>query len=156
MLVVELVLYTHHTGMASPAKAKPSIAEEDAFMEQLLNDSPAPVTPPRRHSARKITSTPKYHLYSAGKVDLEEEVTGWDWGALSDYIPTPERPCNSLKKATPVRGELDITLQTQIAPNCTPDPCTRCLVKTVEESWNNGVREKVRTPLSTKRTIVEW
>jgi hypothetical protein len=125
---------------------KPSTAQEEAFMEQLLKDSPAPVTPTRRQSARKITRTPKNQLYSAGNIDLEKEVTGWDWEALSDYVPTPEKPFNLPRKAVPAE---DIALQAQIAPEYTPDLCTRCLVQTVEESWSNGVREKVRTPLST-------
>jgi hypothetical protein len=92
------------------------------------------VTPTRRRTPNR--------LYSAGDIDLEKEVTGWDWEALSDYVPTPEKP----RKAVPAQGT---ALQAQIAPEYTPDSCTRCLVKTVEESWNNGVREKVRTPLST-------
>ena len=136
--------------MLPNSPAKPSTAEEQAFMAQLLKDPPAPVTPTRRHSARKITSTPKHQLYSAGKIDLEMEVTGWDWEALSDYVPTPEKPCNPPRKAVLAKGDHQVTaLQAQIAPEYTPDPCTRCLVQTVEESRNNGVREKVRTLLST-------
>lgn len=117
-------------------------------MAQLLKDSP--VTPTRRHPARKVACIPKNQLYSAGKIDLENEVTGWDWEALSDYVPTPEKPCNPPRKAVLAEVEhQDTVLQAQIAPEYTPDPCTRCLVQTVEESWNNGVREKVRTLLST-------
>lgn len=122
--------------------AKPSAAQEEAFMAQLLKGSSAPVTPTR---PRKTTLTPKYQLYSAANIDLEKEVTGWDWEALSDYVPTPEKHFNSPTKAVPAE---DTALQAQLAPEYTPDPCTRCLVQTVEESWNNGVREKVRTPLS--------
>lgn len=125
---------------------KPSTAQEEAFMAQLLQNSPAPVTPTRRHSPRRITRTPNYQLYSAGNIDLEKEVTGWDWEALSDYVPTPEKPLNPRRKAVPVE---DTALRARIAPEYTPDLCTRCLVQTVEESWNNGVREKVRTSLST-------
>lgn len=128
----------------------PSTAEEDAFMAQLLKDSPAPVTPPRRHSVRNITRTPKDQLYLAGKIDLEKEVTGWDWEALSDYVPTPEKPCSSPRKAVIAEGaHQDTALRAQNASDYTPDHCTRCLVQTVQESWNNGAQEKVRTLLPT-------
>ena len=123
----------------------PSTAEEDAFMAQLLKDSPAPVTPTRHHSARHITRTPQHQLYSAGKIDLEKEVTGWDWEALSDYVPSPEKSRNSPRKAVLAESTHQYTAQqAQSAPEYTPDHCTRCLVQTVEESWNDGVREKVR------------
>ncbi|KAH9010213.1 AAA domain-containing protein [Lactarius deliciosus] len=121
--------------MLSNSPAKPSTTEEQAFMAQLLKDSPAPVTPTRRHSTRKTTRTPKNQLYSAGKIDLEKELTGWDWEALSDYIPTPEK----LPRKTVLAGDehQDTALQAQIAPEYTPEPCTRCLVQTVEDFWNN-------------------
>lgn len=122
----------------------PSTAEEDAFMAQLLEDSPAPVTP---------TRTPKYQLHSAGKIDLEKEVTGWDWEALSDYVPSPEKPRNSPRKVVLARGaHQDTTLQAPSIPEYTPDCCTRCFVQTVEESWNNGAREKVSSLLPTYRS----
>ena len=134
----------------------PSTAEEDAFMAQLLQDSPVPVTPTRRNSARNITRTPKYQLYSAGNIDLEEEVTGWDWEALSDYVPTPEKPFNSRRKVDLARGaHKDTSLQASSTPEYTPDSCTRCFVQTVEESWNNGVREKVRSLQPTSRNVLE-
>lgn len=126
----------------------PSTVEEDAFMAQLLEDSPAPVTPTRRHSARHITRTPKNQLYSAGNIDLEKEVTGWDWEALSDYVPTPEKPCDSPRKVVITEGvHRDMALQAQSARDYTSDDCTRCLVQTVQEFWINGAQEKVRTLL---------
>ncbi|KAF8273386.1 AAA domain-containing protein [Lactarius quietus] len=121
----------------------PSTAEENAFMAQLLQDTPVPVTPTRRHSVQNITRTPKFQLHSAGQIDLEKEVTGWDWEALSDYVPTPEKPCNPPRKAVLAEDKRqDTALQVPSAPKYAPDSCTRCLVQTVEESWNNGVREK--------------
>ncbi|KAI9465655.1 AAA domain-containing protein [Lactarius psammicola] len=129
--------------MLPDSPAKPSTVEEQAFMAQLLEDSPAPVTPTRRYSPRKITRTPKHQLYSAGNIDLEKEVTGWDWEALSDYVPTPEKPCNPPRKTVQSEGEhQDTALPAQITSEYTPDLCTRCLVQTVGESWNNGMREK--------------
>ncbi len=137
-----------------PPAAKPSIAEERAFMAKLLKDPP--VTPTRHrglssrkpnpgppHSGRGITSPPNHQSYSAGQVDLEEEISGWDWDALSDYVPSPKKPCNSPKKALRPESEHPVSTSPG-APKYVPDPYTRCLVQTVTDTWNDGTREKVR------------
>jgi hypothetical protein len=127
---------------------KPSTAEEDAFMAKLLMDPP--VTPPRHRQLPSdkpsITCTPKYQLYSTEQIDLEEQTSGWDWDALSDYVPTPKKPRDSPRKAIQADSDPQV-LSPPIASNYTPDPCTRCLAQTITDKWNDGVREKVRIPL---------
>jgi hypothetical protein len=124
--------------------AKPSTAEEDAFMANLLTDPP--VTPTRRPGLPSDKSTPRHQLYSAGQIDLEEQTSGWDWDALSDYVPTPKKPRDPPRKA--IRADTDHQVSSHPdASKYTPDPCTRCLAETITDRWNDGVREKVRMPL---------
>ena len=111
---------------------KPSTAEEDAFMANLLSDPPVTPTRDRRHQ-----------LHSAGQVDLDEQTSGWDWDALSDYVPTPRKPRDSPRKALGADSEHQVSTLS-VASKYTPDPCTRCLVQTVTDRWNDGVCEKVR------------
>ena len=133
----------------------PSTAEEEAFMANLLANPP--VTPTRhrtlpshpvpQHSGRTVTRTPTHQLYSAGQVDIEEEISGWSWDALSDYVPTPKKSCDSPRKL--VRPESGHQVSTPpVVPKYAPDPCTRCLVQTVTDTWSDEVREKVRTSLA--------
>lgn len=136
-----------------PPPAKPSIAEEEAFMAKLLTNPP--VTPTRHrglsahkpsprtsHSERGITSGPNHQLYSAGQLDLEEEVSGWDWDALSDYVPSPKKSCDSSKKAIRAKPGYQVSTPS-VVPKYAPDPFIRCCVQTVMDTWNDGVREKV-------------
>lgn len=137
-----------------PASTKPSNVEEDAFMAHLLANPP--VTPTRhrklphepnpvQYSGQRITS-PTRQLYSVGQVDIGEETSGWSWDALSDYVPTPKKSRDSPRK--PIRREFGNQVSTPlVVPKYTPEPCTRCLVRTVTDTWNDDVREKVRTPL---------
>ena len=139
-----------------PPSAMPSTAEEDAFMAQLLANPP--VTPTRhrshksnnpvlQHSGRTITRTPTQQLYSVGQVDIEEEISGWSWDALSDYVPTPKKSYDSPRKT--IRPESGHQVSTPpLVPKYAPDPCTRCLVRTVTDTWSNELREKVRTLLA--------
>jgi DNA replication ATP-dependent helicase Dna2 len=135
-----------------PPSTMPSTAEEDAFMAKLLANPP--VTPTRHlshksnnlvphHSGRTITRTPTQQLYSVGQVDIEEEVSGWSWDALSDYVPTPKKSCDSPRKT--IRPESGLQVSTPLVPKYAPDPCTRCLVRTVTDTWSDELREKVRT-----------
>jgi hypothetical protein len=131
--------------------AKHSTAEEEAFMGNLLADPP--VTPTRHrglsshrpsprlpHSGRGIESD---QLYSAGQVDLEEELSGWDWDALSDYVPSPKKSRASPKKT--LRAEAGHHVSTpSIASKYVQEPCIRCIVQTVMDTRNDGVPEKVR------------
>jgi hypothetical protein len=123
-------------------------------MTKLLTDPP--VTPTRHrglsshkpsprppHSGRGSNSAPSDQLYSAGQVDLEEETSGWDWDALSDYVPSPKKSRDSPRKT--IRAEAGHQVSTpSIVPTYVPEPCTRCIVQTVMDTWNDGVREKVR------------
>jgi DNA replication ATP-dependent helicase Dna2 len=145
-----------------PSPTKPSTADEAAFMANLLANPP--VTPTRRRglpshkpspvpprSGQRITCTPTHQLYSVGQVDIEEEISGWNWDALSDYVPTPKKSCNSPRKPIPPKippasGHQVST--SPVVPKYAPDPCTRCLVQTVTDTWGDGVREKVRTSLT--------
>ena len=146
-----------------PSPAKPSIAEEEAFMAKLLTNPP--VTPTRHkglsfhkssprpsHSERGITSIPNHQLYSAGQVDIEEEVTGWDWDALSDYVPSPKKSGDSPRKAIRAKSRYQVST-TSAVPKYAPDPCIRCCVQTVMDTWNDGVREKVSFQFCVRRTI---
>jgi hypothetical protein len=131
-----------------PPSAKPSTAEEDAFMAKLLTDPP--VTPTRHRGLPSdkpsTTCTPRHHLYSAGQINLEEQTFGWDWDSLSDYVPTPKKLCDSPRKT--VRADSDHqVLSLPVASSYIPDPCTRCLVQTVTDKWNGCMREKVRVLL---------
>lgn len=123
-------------------------------MENLLTNPP--VTPTRHrglsshkpspqpsHSEGGITSTPNHKLYSAGHVDLEEEVSGWDWDALSDYVPSPKKSCHSPRKGIREKSGYQVSTP-PIVPKYVPDPCIRCCVQTVTETLNDGVREKVK------------
>lgn len=138
-----------------PPPAKPSTAEEEAFMAKLLTNPP--VTPTRHrglsshkpnpqpsHSERGTPSAPNHKLYSAGQVDLEEEVSGWDWDALSDYVPSPKKSCHSPRKGTRAKSGYQVSTTSDV-PKYTPDPCIKCCVQTVTDTWNDGLREKVRT-----------
>lgn len=138
------------------ASTKPSTAEEEAFMAQILANPP--VTPTRhrklplhkpnpvQYSGQGIT-TPTHHLHSVGQVDVEEEISGWSWDALSDYVPTPKKSRHSPRK--PIRPESGHHVsKPPVVPKYAPEPCTRCLVRTVTDTWNDNVREKVRTPLT--------
>src|SRR5579863_2056444 len=124
-----------------PRPANHSTAEEEAFMAKLLTDPP--VTPTRQrglsshkpgpgppHFACGVRSVPNDQLYSAGKVDLEEEISGWDWDALSDYVPSPKKSRDSPRKT--IRAEAGHQVSTSsIVPEYVPEPCTRCIVQTV-------------------------
>jgi hypothetical protein len=135
----------------------PSTAEEEAFMTKLLANPP--VTPTRhrglpshklnplpQHSGQRIPCTPTHQLYSVGQVDIEEEISGWSWDALSDYVPTPKKSNDSPRKTIrPASGQASTP---PVVPKYAPDPCARCLVRTVTDTWSNDVREKVRTPLT--------
>lgn len=135
-----------------PASTKPSTVEEDAFMAKLLANPP--VTPTRHrklphnpdpvhYSGQRITS-PTRQLYSVGQVDIEEETSGWSWDALSDYVPTPKKSRDSPRK--PIRRESGNNVSTSpVVSKYAPEPCTRCLVQTVTDTWEDDVREKVRT-----------
>jgi hypothetical protein len=141
-----------------PSPTKPSTAEEETFMAKLLANPP--VTPTRhrglpshkpnsvrQHSGQRITCAPAHQLYSVGQVDIEEEISGWNWDALSDYVPTPKKSCDSPRKTIrPGSGHQVST--SPVVPKYAPDPCTRCLVRTVTDTWSDEVREKVRTPLT--------
>ncbi|KAI0290929.1 AAA domain-containing protein [Multifurca ochricompacta] len=125
-----------------PSPARPSITEEAASIEHLFTDPPATPTRKRRLSSlkpdlqdlgHKTTRTLQYQLHSAGKVDLEEEIAGWDWDSLSDYVPTPKKIRDSPKKT--VRAGIED--QDLVGLNYTPDPCTRCLAQIVTESFFN-------------------
>jgi DNA replication ATP-dependent helicase Dna2 len=136
-----------------PSPTKPSTAEEEAFMAKLLANPP--VTPTRhrglpshkpspvpQHSGQS-TCAPTRQLYSVGQVDIEEEISGWNWDALSDYVPTPKKPCDSPRK--PIRPGSGHQVSTSpVMPKYAPDPCTRCLVRTVTDTWSDEAREKVR------------
>lgn len=145
-----------------PSPTMPSTAEEEAFMAKLLANPP--VTPTRhrglpsqtlnpipRHSGQGIPSTPTRQLYSVGQVDIEEEISGWSWDALSDYVPTPKKSYNSPRKtirpasASCASGQVS---SPPVVPKYSPDPCARCLVRTVTDTWSNDVHEKVRTQLT--------
>jgi hypothetical protein len=139
-----------------PASSIPSTVEEEAFMAKLLANPP--VTPTRRrklpphkpnpvqYSGQSIT-TPTRQLYSVGQVDIEEEISGWSWDALSDYVPTPKKLHDSPRK--PIRHESGHHVSTTpVASKYTPEPCTRCLIRTVADTWSDDVREKVRTRLT--------
>ncbi|KAI0290851.1 AAA domain-containing protein [Multifurca ochricompacta] len=111
-----------------PSPARPSITEEAASIEHLFTDPPATPTRKRRLSSlkpdlqdlgHKTTRTLQYQLHSAGKVDLEEEIAGWDWDSLSDYVPTPKKIRDSPKKT--VRAGIED--QDLVGLNYTPDPC---------------------------------
>jgi DNA replication ATP-dependent helicase Dna2 len=127
--------------------AKHSTAEEEAFMGKLLADPPVTPTRPRGlsshkpsprppHTGRGIKSAPSDQLYSAGQVDLEEEISGWDWDALSDYVPSPKKT---------IRAEAGHQVSTpSIASKYVQEPCIRCVVQTVMDTRNDGVPEKVR------------
>ena len=139
-----------------PGSTNSSTAEEEAFMAQLLANPPVTPTrhrklPPHKpnpvqYSGQGIT-TPTRQLYSVAQVDIEEEVSGWSWDALSDYVPTPKKPRDSPTK--PIRPESWHHVSTlPVVPKNAPEPCTRCLVRTVTDIWNDDVREKVRTPLT--------
>ena len=139
-----------------PTSMNPSTAEEESFMAQLLANPP--VTPTRRrklpphkpnpaqYSGHRIT-TPTRQLYSVAQVDIEDEISGWSWDALSDYVPTPKKSCDSPTKL--IRPESVHHVSTPpVVPKYVPEPCARCLVRTVTDTWNDDVREKVRTPLA--------
>jgi len=134
--------------------AKHSTAEEEAFMGKLLADPP--VTPTRHrglsshkpsprppHPGRGIESAPSDQLYSAGQVDLEEEISGWDWDALSDYVPSPKKSRDSSKKTLRAEAEYHVSTPS-IAPKYVQEPCVRCIIQTVMDTRNDGVPEKVR------------
>jgi DNA replication ATP-dependent helicase Dna2 len=141
-----------------PSPMKPSTAEEEAFMAKLLANPPVTPTRHRRlpshkpspvppHSGQRITYTPTHRLYSVGQVDFEEEISGWNWDALSDYVPTPKKSCDSPRKT--IRPESGHQVSTSpVVPKYAPDPCTRCLVQTATDTWSDGVHEKVRTSLT--------
>ena len=133
--------------------AKHSAAEEEAFMAKLLADPP--VTPTRNRglsshkpslrpppSGRGIKSVPSDQLYSAGQVDLEEEISGWDWDALSDYVPSPKKSRDSPKK-TIRAGEGHQISTPSMASKYFQDPCIRCIIQTVMDTCDDGVPEKV-------------
>ncbi len=139
------------------SSTKPSIAEEEAFMAQLLANPPVTPTRHRKLSSHKPKpvplrsdqpiTTPTRQLYSVGQVDIEEEISGWSWDALSDYVPTPKKSCDSPRKTIrPESGHRVST--TPVVPKYAPDPWTRCLVRTVTDTWSDDVREKVRTTLT--------
>ena len=152
--VIQTRLTLPEASSFAPASTMPSTVEEEAFMAQLLANPPVTPTrhrklPPHKpnpvqHSGQRIT-TPTRQLYSVGQVDIEEEVSGWSWDALSDYVPTPKKFCDSPRK--PIRRESDHVSTTPVVPKYAPEPCTRCLVRTVTDTWNADVREKVSTPL---------
>jgi hypothetical protein len=114
-------------------------------MANLLTDPPVTPTRDRRLSSHKLgtTLTPKQQLHSAGQVDLEEQTSGWDWDALSDYVPTPKKPRDPPRKALGADSKHQVST-VPVASKYTPDPCTRCLAQTVTDRWDDGVREKVR------------
>ncbi len=139
-----------------PSPTKSSTAEEEAFMAQLLANPP--VTPTRHRNlpshkpnpaplrSGQTVITPTRQLFSVGQVDIEEEISGWSWDALSDYVPTPKKSCDSPRKT--LRPETGHKLSTStVVPKYAPEPCTRCLVQTVTNIWVDDVHEKVRTPL---------
>ena len=139
-----------------PASTMPSTVEEDAFMAQLLANPPVTPTrlrklPPHKpnpvqYSGQTIT-TPTRQLFSVGQVDIEEEISGWSWDALSDYVPTPKKSHDSPRK--PIRRESGHHVSTPpVVPKYAPEPCARCLVRTVTDTWNGDVREKVRMPFT--------
>jgi hypothetical protein len=144
---------------------KPSTTEEEAFMAKLLTDPP--VTPTRHrglsthnlsprppHSGREINASPSDQLHSAGQVDLEEEISGWDWDALSDYVPSPKKSRDSAKNAIRAEaGHQDATFS--IVPNYVKEPRTRCIVQTVMDTWNGDVREKVRIQFCVRAELYE-
>jgi len=154
-VISDAFLKERHAHYSMPASTNPSTAEEEAFMAQLLANPP--VTPTRHrklpphnlnpvHSAQR-TTTPTRQLYSVAQVDIEEEVSGWSWDALSDYVPTPKKSRNSPTK--PIRHESGYHVSTPpVVPKYAPEPCTRCSVRSVTDTWNDDVREKVRTPLT--------
>ncbi|KAI0249269.1 AAA domain-containing protein [Lactifluus subvellereus] len=108
-------------------------------MANLLTDPPVTPTRDRRLSSHKpsTTSTPKLRLHSAGQIDLEEQTSGWDWDALSDYVPTPKKPRDSPRKALGADSEHQASTL-PVASKYTPDPCTRCLAQTVTDRWDDG------------------
>jgi len=137
-----------------PLSTQPSTAEEEAFMARLLMDPP--VTPtrnrvlpshkygaPREDSERRNIGTPNHQLYLVERLDIKEEMSGWDWDALSDYVPTPKKSCDSPRKVVPAESSRHVSIPS-VMPKYAPDPCTRCLVQTVTDTWIDGVREKVR------------
>lgn len=146
------------------SSAKPSTAEEKAFMANLLANPPVTPTKHRglsshshrpnlgpQNSGPRTTFTPKHQLYSVGQVNLEEETSGWDWDALSDYVPSPKKLCNSSTNS--MRADFGHPASPSVVPKYTPDPCTRCMVQTVTDTWNDGVREKVSLPPCALRTL---
>ncbi|KAI0262628.1 Dna2-domain-containing protein [Gloeopeniophorella convolvens] len=107
-------------------------------MAQLLANPP--ITPTRnRKSASRFHSphralatvkspnafTPSRQIHSAGQIDIDETTAGWDWDALSDYVPTPKKPPYS---------ECQSAKPTEVLEYI-PEPCTRCSVHLVTEVW---------------------
>ncbi|KAI0056156.1 Dna2-domain-containing protein [Artomyces pyxidatus] len=144
--------------------AKPTEKEEADFMADLLsgiNDSffdavpspsPSPAKPPpsraqralpilktptKSRDARKIRSSPPKQrvvlsptaVFPAGDVDVDQITAGWDWDAISDYVPTPQKPPSSKRKPL---SDTDYE----------PEPCTRCVVISIEDIWMNESFEK--------------
>jgi hypothetical protein len=108
-------------------------------MTKLLTEPP--VTPTRHRGLP--SDKPSTHLYTAGQINLEEQTSGWDWDSLSDYVPTPKKPCDSPRKTVQADSDHQV-LSLPVTSKFIPDPCTRCLVQTVTDKWNDCVREKVR------------
>ncbi|KAI9456742.1 AAA domain-containing protein [Russula earlei] len=131
-----------------PLATEISTAEEEAFMARLLTDPPVTPTrqrgvssdkhgPLRQDSEQRNTSVPEHPLYSVGRIDLEEEISGWDWDALSDYVPTPKKPRNSPKSVIPAQSRHH-NATPSVTSKYVPDPCTRCSVRAVTDTWSHG------------------
>ena len=142
--------------LTMPSPTKPSASEEEAFMAKLLANPPATPTrhrglsshkPVLQHSGQRITCTPTRQLYSVGQVDIEEETSGWNWDALSDYVPTPKKSGDSPRRTIRPESRHQVSIP-PVVPKYAPDTCTRCLVQTVTDIWSDEVREKVRTRLT--------
>ena len=82
---------------------RPNVESSDAA-SSLRSDFVTPTRPrisksPPFPPADKQNPSPQIGVsYDAGEVDIEEATQGWDWDALSDYVPTPQKPKTSGQK----------------------------------------------------------
>lgn len=102
----------HPTFPKSPVRPRTSSSHVVPLVSSPNRQSPRTPTKPKRQKVPVRAKTPKTPLkdvkdsendivHIADDVNIDEELAGWDWDAVSDYVPTPQKPQTSKQK---VRG----------------------------------------------------
>lgn len=99
----------HPTFHKSPIRSRTSSNHVVPLVSSPNRDIPRTPTKPKRQKVSASPRAPKTPrkdakdseneiVHLADDVNIDEEIAGWDWDAVSDYVPTPQKPKSSKRK----------------------------------------------------------